>query len=191
MGVHPAINPRMHIPSHLMSGWCVGASLPLTARERVACMLAATLADLDGVSLIGGWEVYQRWHHVLGHNVLAGLLQAVVCARMGRATHRGRLFLLCLALFHLHLLMDFYGSGLGWEIHYWWPWREDGYGTEHAWALGDWPNYAAMGVLLLWSFAVAIWKGVTPFELIAPGLEADWRRVCARLRGTRDWSDAS
>jgi inner membrane protein len=180
----------MHIPSHLMSGWCVGASLPLTARERVACMMAATLADLDGISLAWGWEVYQRWHHVLAHNVFAGLLLAGGCSLLAQIAHRGRCFLVCLALFHLHLALDYYGSGLGWEIHYWWPLREEGYGTEQAWALSGWQNYVAMGLLLLWSVAVALWKGITPFELLTPGLEADWRRFCAKLRGLNRPSDA-
>ena len=80
----------MHIPTHLMSGWCVGAALPLTARERVACMMAATLPDVDGVSLAFGREAYERWHHVIGHNVLAGVVIAVATSRLAAPLRRCR-----------------------------------------------------------------------------------------------------
>ena len=32
----------MHIPTHLMSGWCIASLFDLTLRERLLCMLAAS-----------------------------------------------------------------------------------------------------------------------------------------------------
>src|SRR5437016_3393863 len=39
----------MHIQTHIMSGWCAASLFPLTARQRLACMIAASAADLDGL----------------------------------------------------------------------------------------------------------------------------------------------
>ncbi|HSU65852.1 MAG TPA: hypothetical protein VLJ39_03175 [Tepidisphaeraceae bacterium] len=48
----------MHIPTHIMSGWCMANLVRLTARERLFTMIAATAADLDGVSRVFGQEAY-------------------------------------------------------------------------------------------------------------------------------------
>jgi hypothetical protein len=46
--------------------------------------------------VLGGWDAYQTYHHKIAH----------------------------LALFHLHLVMDFVGSGPGWGIYYFWPFSQ-------------------------------------------------------------------
>jgi hypothetical protein len=48
----------MHIQTHIMSGWCLGNYAKLTPRERFCCMLAASWADLDGLGMLAGPEVY-------------------------------------------------------------------------------------------------------------------------------------
>jgi hypothetical protein len=57
------------------------------------------------------------------------------------------LFLFC---FHLHLLMDYYGSGPGWPIVYFWPLTDFKFVNWSAWELSSWQNQLAAGVLL-WS----------------------------------------
>ena len=175
------LNIIMHIPTHVMSGWCIGASLPLTARERLACVMMASLADLDGISLAWGWATYRRWHHVLGHNLFFGLLLALACSRLAAPGRRLMLALLGLGLFHLHLVLDYYGSGSGWPIHYLWPVADFQVVNPDAWDFGSWQAYATMGALFVWTLAIALFKRCTPFELIAPGLENDWRKLLAKL----------
>ena len=46
----------MHIPTHILSGWCIGNVLPLNGRERLFCMVAASVADFDGLGIIFGEE---------------------------------------------------------------------------------------------------------------------------------------
>jgi hypothetical protein len=59
----------MHVPTHIMSGWCLANVVPgLTARERLFCMIAATAADLDGLSILFGQNAYWDYHHVVCHN---------------------------------------------------------------------------------------------------------------------------
>ena len=63
----------MQIQCHIMSGWCSANLLNLTAKERFFAMLAASLPDLDGVTILLGQKAYWATHHIYGHNLLFGL----------------------------------------------------------------------------------------------------------------------
>jgi hypothetical protein len=109
----------MQIHTHLLSGWCIADLFSLTPRERFLAMAAAGAADLDGLGIIFGIQSYVDFHHVIGHNIFFGaLLGGMLCVF---SAHRLKALLLYFALFHLHLLMDYFGSGPGWGIYYWWP----------------------------------------------------------------------
>jgi hypothetical protein len=172
----------MHLPTHVLSGWCVANCVPgLTPRERLFAMVAAAMADLDGLGIVFGMESAAWWdyHHVLGHNLLFGVVGAAVLTAF--SSHRGRAFALYLAAFHLHLLMDFYGSGPGWTIPYWWPFPGAKWKTDAAWALTSWQNGVAFAVLLAWTVLIAIRCGRTPVEAVAARLDRKW--VDALRRG--------
>ena len=171
----------MHIPTHILSGWCVANLLPLTARERVFCMVAATIPDLDGLGLLAvpfaGPHFYERYHHVLGHNLTFAVISALVLTAFSRGAWWRRV-IACLAyfaLFHLHLLMDYYGSGPGWGISYWWPWRHGpGYWwiNPHPWEFSSWQNATAAWLLLAWTVGIAYVCRRTPLEALMPRLDA-------------------
>ena len=169
----------MHIPTHIMSGWCVGNLFRLTPRERVCCMAAAAGADLDGVSYLFGQEAYWDYHHVLCHNLLFSLLLAATLSLF--STHHLKRFALYLGLAHLHLVLDYFGSGPGWTIAYGWPlsnawtWK-----YADAWELSSWQNRVAALTLLLWVLAIAVVLGRTPVETLTPRLD---RQFVSRLRG--------
>lgn len=162
----------MHIQTHVMSGWCIANLLPLTAAQRLGCMIAASVCDLDGLSLIGGWDAYSRYHHVLGHNLAFGLLAcAVLTACTARLRAAPLVFVLYLGLFHLHLLMDYFGSGFGWGIAYFSPMASREYKTTHGWEFYSWQNISLAMLLLLWTLVLAVRVGRTPLEAIMPGLD--------------------
>jgi len=132
-------------------------------------MIAAAVPDVDGLGIVAGQEMYWRFHHVLGHNLFFSLIVATVLAVLG-----GRALLtfpIYLALFHLHLLMDFFGSGPGWKIHYFWPISQVGYKTDLVWNLSSWQNTLAAAVLLAWTAVIAYLQRRTPLELISPRLD--------------------
>ena len=104
----------MHIQTHILSGWCVANLLPLTARERLFCMIAASAADLDGLGILVSQDLYWDYHHKLGHGIAFGLLISLTLASF--STRRVLAFCAYLALFHLHLVLDYFGSGPGWPI---------------------------------------------------------------------------
>jgi hypothetical protein len=109
----------VHIPTHILSGWCVANLLPLGPRERLFCMVAAAIPDLDGLGLLAapfaGPHFYERYHHVLGHNLTFAVVSAGVLTAFstGAWWRRAVAFAAYFALFHLHLLMDYYGRGRG------------------------------------------------------------------------------
>jgi hypothetical protein len=175
----------MHLPTHVLSGWCAANVLPLTPRQRLSCMIAATLPDFDGLGILLkpfgqlGQNLYWDLHHVLGHNIIFGVLMAI-----GLAMWSSRwlwTFPLYLALFHLHLLMDYYGSGEGWALYYLWPVTRDAWIRADAWAFLSWQNLLALGLLTAWALAIARFQLRTPLEVIAPRLD---RKVVNWLRRT-------
>jgi inner membrane protein len=161
----------VHIQTHILSGWCAANLFPrFSPRERLLCMLAASLADLDGLGILFGQEAYWDYHHRLGHNLAYGL---VLCALLSAFATRGaRLaFGVCLALYHVHLLMDFYGSGPGWGIPYFWPFSPREWRSENAWPFYSWQNITAFAALLLWTIWIARRLGRTPLEAVMPRLD--------------------
>jgi inner membrane protein len=172
----------MHAPTHIMSGWCVGNLFRLTAGERACCMIAASAADVDAVSRVFGEEAYWDWHHVAGHNLLFAVLLAAGLAVFSR--HRLKALLVYLALAHLHLVLDYFGSGPGWAIRYGWPLFQWDWQNAEAWEFSAWQNRVAALVLLVWVLGIAVVRGRTPVELLTPDLD---RRIVARLRRWVGW----
>ena len=80
------------------------------------CILAASLYDFDGLGIIFGPVAYWEYHHLLGHNLAAGVLVSSVLTYFSK--HRLKAFVAYLCLFHIHMLMDYLGSGEDWSITY-------------------------------------------------------------------------
>jgi len=167
----------MHVQTHLLSGWCIANYLDLSPRERLFAMVAAAAADVDGISRIAGEEAYWRWHHTVGHNLWFGLIVSILLAAF--SSRRLYSMLLYLGLFHLHLLMDYYGSGPGWHIHYLWPLRGAILTNPNAWEFYSWQNLTIFAGLLVWTVWIALRNGRTPLEALMPSLDA---KIVAWLR---------
>jgi len=152
-----------------MSGWCVANLFTLTARERAFCMAAASLADLDGLSRLFGQEAYWDYHHVVCHNLAFALLMSVVLAAF--SFHQLKGFIIYLVLAHLHLVLDYYGSGPGWPIRYGWPFANWTWVNPWGWEFSSWQNRVVAGVFLLWTLVIAVVRRRTPVELLTPELD--------------------
>jgi hypothetical protein len=160
-----------------MSGWVIGNCLDLSPRQRGFCMIAASLADLDGLSILFGQNAYWTYHHLLCHNLLFAVLFSAVFAWFSPPLIRS--FLIYLSLAHVHLLLDYYGSGPGWNIYYLYPFSRRSIYNQHAWDFYSWQNLSAAGVLFLITVLIAIRRGRTPLETIMPALDrqlVDWFR---------------
>ena len=122
--------------THLLTGWIVAnASTRSVRRERAIITVASVAPDLDGLGIIPELVTrdsahpllwYSQYHHLLGHNLLFGLIVTLIAFIFGarRSITAGFAFL----AFHLHLLFDLFGSrspdGYQWPIHYLWPFSD-------------------------------------------------------------------
>jgi hypothetical protein len=161
----------MHPSSHLIVSWLVGQQLP-ERRDRLLVAYAGVAPDLDGLSLLAGIDAYGQWHHVLTHGLMGAALVSVCTARL--AKDRLRACVLAVIAFHLHLLRDFFGSGHGWGITYWYPFSTHEYLAPIQWDLNAWPNVAATVVALTVSGWLAVRRGRSVAETVLP---ARWDAV--------------
>jgi hypothetical protein len=159
----------MHTQTHVLTGWCLSNCLNLTPRERLFAVVAATVADLDGLSRLGGQEAYWTYHHLLGHNATVGVLSAAALALFSRPKLRG--FGVYLGLFHVHLVMDYFGSGIGWGFYYGWPFTGWPIENPDAWEFYSWQNLSLGFLSIAWTVAIAARWGRTPLELLMPSLD--------------------
>jgi hypothetical protein len=161
-----------------MSGWCVANLLPFTPRERLFCMVAASVPDVDGLGIVVSSRLYERYHHLLGHNLTFALISSAALAIF--STRRALGFVTYCALFHLHLYMDYWGSGRDWFIMYWWPFRQGpGYLwiNPDGWAFYSWQNITAALALLVWTVIIAWRCRRTPLEVLMPHLDRQLVRL--------------
>ncbi|HWB54895.1 MAG TPA: metal-dependent hydrolase, partial [Tepidisphaeraceae bacterium] len=70
----------MQVQTHILSGWCVASLFQLDARQRAACMIAATMADVDGLGIFFGHQYYWEFHHKVGHNLFFGIMASALLA---------------------------------------------------------------------------------------------------------------
>lgn len=160
--------------THLLASWIVAAKTTDNPRDCRLVTLAGLAADLDGLGLVydmvhnalthgESFRYYQTYHHFLLHGLAGGLAIALVAAALAR--RRGRVWLLALLVFHLHLLCDLLGSrGPSpqdlWPIYYFGPFANDPMWIWRGqWPLEGWQNRLISVLLLVWSFRLALVRG--------------------------------
>jgi hypothetical protein len=111
-----------------------------------------------GFLLLPGADAYGRWHHVLTHGLVAGLLVGTLLSWWGK--DRMKVWWLSLCAFHLHLLCDLLGSGTGWPIQYLWPFSDTLYGTAYGWEFDSWQNLLVAVTALVLCGRIAIRRDI-------------------------------
>jgi hypothetical protein len=159
----------MHIQTHVLSGWCLGNLIRLTARERLFCMIAAAAQDIDGLGILISQELYWDYHHKLGHCAAFGVALSLALASF--STHRLLAGATYLALFHLHLVLDYLGSGPGWPLYYFWPFSQAEWVNPRAWPFFSWQNIGTAVALIAWTVLIAFRQRRTPLERLTPSLD--------------------
>lgn len=159
----------MQIYTHVLAGWSFGNLTPLSRRERLFCMIVSLAPDLDGISILFGKDAYQKYHHLLGHNLAVGFLSSLILALV--SLNRLKSFFVYFLLFHLHLIMDYWGSGPGWPIAYLWPFSDWEVVSPHAWKFNGWQNTCFFVAFLWWMVLIIRLKKRTPFEILWPRLD--------------------
>ena len=183
----------MHLVTHGLLGWAIGALTRLDRRGARLVALAGLLPDLDGIGLpldllnrLRGVQTdhWGEWHHELGHNLGVALLAAAGGAILagGRRAHRGWVGLLCLLSVHLHILGDLVGGrgpdGDRWPIPYLRPfWDQPRLSWSGQWALNAWPNIVLTVVLLGLGLRHAWRGGCSPVGLISARADSTLSRT--------------
>ena len=93
--------------------------------------------------------------------------------------------LLVAVCFASHLLTDMKLSG--WEVYLFWPFGERGYGFQPIFALGHPLNTWLVWLFMILPWVIAIWKPVTPLEIISPRLD----RIFLSAFRKKPWSCAT
>lgn len=161
---------------HAELSW-LGAQRLTDRRDRILVTLGGVLPDLDGLSLLGGTDLYGQWHHVLTHGLLSALAISTALALL--AKRKGAVFVLALAAFHLHLFCDLLGSGPGWSIYYFWPMSRTEWFWSGQWDLASWQNSVIGLGATVAVLACALPLGRTAVELFSLKVDA---QVVATLR---------
>jgi len=155
--------------THLLASWFVAAKTADNPRDIRLVTLAGVLPDLDGLglavdlfkdpSLSHGAIYYQQYHHWLAHGIAGGVAIAALMACF--AQRRWNVFILALAVFHLHLICDLLGSrGPSphdlWTIFYLGPFsRHWELLWPYQWPLDGWQNRIIGCTLFLTSLWMA------------------------------------
>lgn len=168
----------MNPVTHFFAGWLLANTADLCRRDRAIVTAASVIPDLDGAGLVAdlisgdtaaGYYWYTRFHHVLGHNILFGILLAAAAWAAGK--RKWTTALLCLIAFHVHLLGDLVGSrGPGdsfWTIPYLWPFSPREWLWEGQWALNAWPNVLITAIATALTFYLAWRYGYSPVGLFS------------------------
>ena len=167
--------------THLLAGWMV-ANFADRPRDRALIMFAGVAPDLDGLGIVPElltahsshplpW--FTEYHHILGHNIGFALLVAALVWLLSRDW---RVMAFAAVSFHLHLWGDLVGArgpdGYSWPIPYFlpfshqWQWEWSG-----QWALNAWPNMLITILLLAITLYLAVRRGFSLLEWIAPRVD--------------------
>jgi hypothetical protein len=183
----------MTLGAHLLAGWLLAYSFRLAQRERRIVACASIAPDLDGV----GWlidrfntqlnistDFYFQFHHVVGHNLLAGSAIATL-ALIFASKQKWRVFWLALGAAHLHLIGDVMGSkgpdGYQWPIAYLYPFTDRfQWIWSGQWELHAWQNSAITLGMLGMALYVGWRKNYSFVEVISARLDQEFFNMLAR-----------
>lgn len=191
--------------THALIGWWTANVIPLSRRDRFLVFLGGLLPDLDGLGLLFSVDAYFAYHHVLLHNLFAGLGWTAAVGVM--AVKRIPCMTLAFLNWNLHLACDYFGSRgpsgePPWVLPYLYPLLGDRRGVDLTgpawyrnpwqWPLDSWPNLLITCCALVGWVYIAVRLDRTWFEFISVRFD---REVCRTLRkwfggqGTGAWSE--
>lgn len=155
----------MEIFGHALSGIALGQVIdPKPSHPRwlwpTLSAIAALFPDIDGITVLGGPDLYKRWHQLYTHNVIAfAILPLVVAAiawRLTRLPFR-KLWLLMQTGMALHLLGDVIAQ---WPLPFLRPLSDAGFSfglIEHDFSLG-------LVLVLLVGVLAGTWDPLIPYR---------------------------
>lgn len=169
--------------THALIGWTI--SQPAESKRTRALITAASVfPDIDGLTLLGGVDLYHEYHHTFGHNLFLalGLSSLALLMKEQKLKTAGLVF----ASFHSHLICDLLGSGADWGIYYLWPlsrWEITSF-PPFQWELESWQNILTTIIFMAIVMRIGVKKNRTIVELFSVGADAKFVTVLKKWSGS-------
>jgi hypothetical protein len=184
--------------THFIGSWLVASAVTDNPRDRKLVTLAGIVPDADGLGLVADvadalirgteptFHHYQQYHHLLLHGWPGAVVVAALLAIFGRK--RLRVALMCLVIFHLHLLCDLLGSRGPtpadlWPICYGEPlFRHPVWFWKGQWRLDGWQNQTTCVAVFALSLWLAARRGYSFVEFLGRRPDAVFVSVLQKWR---------
>ncbi len=191
--------------THALIGWWTANVLSLSRRDRFLVFAGGVLPDIDGLGLLFSSEAYEKYHHILCHTLLAGVIWTIFVALVARDRTKCAVF--TFLSWHLHLACDYFGSRgpagePPWVLPYLWPfvgtWSGDEftgpawYWNPWQWSLDAWPNLLVAAIAEIGWIFIAVRLDRTWFEFVWPRMDKVICRVLRkifRVQPVEEWSE--
>ena len=98
---------------HGLLAWILAMLLISNINDRRIVVIMGVTLDIDGFFILFNDQLFQDYHHTLGHSYLFGIAIALFGAML--ANDKKRVFVVGLGAFSLHLIADIIGSN--WAIY--------------------------------------------------------------------------
>jgi membrane-bound metal-dependent hydrolase YbcI (DUF457 family) len=150
--------------THGLIGWITAT--PLSERkDRYLVTLAGIAPDIDGIGALIDIEYYSRYHHIIAHNLIFGIILALFSMLI--SANKKLTSLLVFVSFNLHILGDLLGSGAGWGVSYLWPLNNQSFEfiPPYQWELDSWQNFIATALCIIIIITISLKKKITIVEL--------------------------
>lgn len=184
----------MHVVTHIFAGWLLADETGLAHRDKALVAWASVAPDADGLGVVvdlandilgrAGTTYYETYHHYLGHGLLgAAVTTALVYAG---ALNKRKTALFALLSFHLHLLMDIFGSRGSnpidiWPINYLAPFSlTPRVAWSGQWPLTGWQNTTITIILMLVCIITAVRRGRSPVSMFSRRADLEFVKVLRR-----------
>ena len=156
--------------THAEISWII-ANIPqnITTRERGLIFLAGIICDLDGLGILFDINLYAKYHHILSHNLLFGIIISLIFPIFANK-NKFLVGIFSFIAFHIHIICDLLGSG-NWPIAYLWPFSKRFYYFKYHWGLFSWQNLLISIIAAFLILAIAIICKRTPLELISKNID--------------------
>jgi hypothetical protein len=163
----------MHIQTHALFGWVSSEISPLSRWDRFLVVFAAVAPDLDGLGVLYSVEMYQKWHRIVFHNVIAAAIFALMAFIL--ANEKTQVSMLAFINFCFHLICDFFGSAgpdlSKWPVYFLMPFSDEAFVYSKQWGLVSWQNILITFILFLITCYLIHKRKRTPFSLISVKLD--------------------
>lgn len=98
---------------HLITAWIIAMAFSLKLKERRIVVFSGIISDIDGIFILFSTELYVKYHHGFGHNLIFGfVLITVLCMLFSRDI---KVLAVSIFAFSSHLLLDIFGTN--WDVN--------------------------------------------------------------------------